>query len=160
MLSADNQQERLDGYWIAGFVDGEGCFHVSINRMPKMTMGWQVLPEFRLVQHKKDVDVLFSIRNYFGFGVVRINNKDRMEFRVRALEDLFKLKLFFNKYKLVTSKKVDFEIFCQILCLIKSGEHLNSKGLERIAVLCSNMNRKIQRSLESSETIRRTSHVS
>jgi len=31
--SADNQQGRLDfSSWIVGFVDGEGCFSVSIFR--------------------------------------------------------------------------------------------------------------------------------
>src|SRR4051794_26226392 len=30
---ADNQQERLDAY-IAGFVDGEGSFHVAVQRNP------------------------------------------------------------------------------------------------------------------------------
>ena len=34
---AANQQERLDAY-IAGFVDGEGSFHVAINRT-KSTRG-------------------------------------------------------------------------------------------------------------------------
>ena len=50
-MTADDQQERLDPHWVSGFVDGEGCFHVSINKFPKMSIGWQVLPEFRIVQH-------------------------------------------------------------------------------------------------------------
>ena len=43
---ADNQQERLSAEWVVGFVDGEGCFFVGINRQPSMKLGWQVLPEF------------------------------------------------------------------------------------------------------------------
>src|ERR1043165_9547942 len=35
---ADNQQERLDPY-IAGFVDGEGSFHVAVQRNPSTTAG-------------------------------------------------------------------------------------------------------------------------
>ena len=60
-MSADNQQERLDANWIVGFVDGEGCFHISINKIEKMTLGWQVLPEFRIVQHQNDEGVLYQI---------------------------------------------------------------------------------------------------
>ena len=48
-MSAGNQQERLDANWVVGFVDGEGCFHVGMNRQPKMRLGWQVLPDFRVV---------------------------------------------------------------------------------------------------------------
>ena len=31
-MRADNQQERLDSY-IAGFVDGEGCFHLAVQKI-------------------------------------------------------------------------------------------------------------------------------
>ena len=37
---ADNQQERLSADWVVGFVDGEGCFFVGINRQPSMKLGW------------------------------------------------------------------------------------------------------------------------
>ncbi len=36
---------RLEAQWIVGFVDGEGCFHISINKNDTMTAGFQVLPE-------------------------------------------------------------------------------------------------------------------
>jgi hypothetical protein len=32
-IGADNQQERLDAY-ISGYVDGEGSFHVAVQRNP------------------------------------------------------------------------------------------------------------------------------
>ena len=158
-MGADNQQERLDAYWITGFTDGEGCFHVSINRIPKMSLGWQVLPEFRIVQHEKDEDVLYKIKNYFGFGNVKINRTDhhgtRKEFRVRGLENLNKLIKFFNENSLKTSKKKDFEIFSKIIQLMNNKTHLTKKGLDKIAKLISRMNRKPKlKYLESSETIR------
>ena len=49
VMGADNQQERLDTRWITGFVDGEGCFYVGINKIQRMSLQWQVLPEFRIV---------------------------------------------------------------------------------------------------------------
>ena len=35
---------ELTPEWVVGFVDGEGCFHVSVNRHREMTAGFQVLP--------------------------------------------------------------------------------------------------------------------
>ena len=64
-LGAENQQERLDVNWIVGFVDGEGCFHVALNKQVKMTQGYQVLPEFRVVQHEKDIQLLHKIQEFF-----------------------------------------------------------------------------------------------
>ena len=95
-MSADNQQERLSNNWISGFVDGEGCFHVAINKLKKMTIGWQVLPEFRIVQHKRDIDILYRIKNHLQAGVVRKNHDNRFELRVRSLKDLNEIVYFLS----------------------------------------------------------------
>lgn len=155
-MGADNQQGRLDEQWIAGFVDGEGCFHVSINKIPKMSNGCQVLPEFRVVQHQKDEELLKKLQNHFGFGFVVRNHKTRKEFRVRKLSHLQELIGFFNTYHLQTSKKNDFELFARIVSLMVQKKHLTKTGLQEIARLASMMNRKTPRHLEPSETARRT----
>ncbi len=155
-MGADNQQERLDSKWIVGFVDGEGCFHVSINKMQKMTLGWQVLPEFRVVQHKRDEKVLKKLNTFFGFGSIEVNHGDRKEFRVRGIKNLNEIVMFFKKNPLQTSKKESFELFSEIIVLMNQKQHLTKEGLEKIAKLASKMNRKIKRNLESSETIRQT----
>ena len=162
VMSADNQQERLDPHWIAGFVDGEGCFHVSINRIPEMSLGWQVLPEFRIVQHERDESTLYRIKEYFGFGDVKNNRTDRhgtrKEFRVRGKENLNNIIAFFRQYKLNTLKRKDFGIFAEIIQTMNDGQHLTKGGLDHIAKLISQMNRKPDiRYLESSETIRQNS---
>ena len=158
-MDADNQQERLDINWIVGFTDGEGCFHISINKLDGMSLGWQVLPEFRIVQHEKDEAVLYKLKDYFGFGDVRINNTDenatRKGFRVRGLENLKEIVKFFEENKLQTSKRKNFEIFAEVIQLMNNKEHLTKEGLDKIAKLVSEMNRKPNlKYLESSETIR------
>ena len=153
VVSADNQQERLDINWIIGFVDGEGCFHIAINKLKKMTLGYQVLPEFRVVQHQRDEETLQKLKSFFGFGNVVRNHKDRKEFRVRGLENLNKLVDFFKKNPLQTTKQKNFELFSHVIDLMNKKEHLNKEGLEKIANLSSKMNRQVARCLESSETI-------
>lgn len=160
-MAADNQQERLDASWIAGFTDGEGCFHISINKIPEMSLGWQVLPEFRIVQHEKDEMLLYKIKDHFGFGSVQINRTDhhgtRKEFRVRGIENLNKIIEFFKVHRLQTFKSKDFEIFAEVIGLMNQNEHLRKDGLDNIARLVSGMNRKPQlKYLESSETARLT----
>ena len=161
MGDADNQQERLDALWISGFTDGEGCFHISINKLSDMKLGWQVLPEFRIVQHERDEVVLYKIKGYFGFGDVKINRTNhhgtRKEFRVRGLENLNRIIKFFESYPLKTLKRKDFEIFKKVIHLMNNKEHLTKEGLNKIAKLISEMNRKPQlKYLESSETLRQT----
>ena len=44
VVGADDQQERLKTVgWVVGFVDGEGCFSVAVQRCRVMRLGWQVL---------------------------------------------------------------------------------------------------------------------
>ena len=75
---------NLDPQWIVGFVDGEGCFFVGINSHQSLKMRAQVLPEFTVVQHKSDIQLLYGLKRYFGCGVVRKNHGDRMAYRVRG----------------------------------------------------------------------------
>lgn len=158
VMSADNQQERLDKKWIVGFVDGEGCFHISINKLSKMTLGWQVLPEFRIVQHERDKEILYEIKSYFEFGIVTKNHGDRMEFRVRGIDNLNKIVKFFKNNPLKTSKQKNFEFFAKVIEMMNERKHLTDNGLKEIAKLCYSMNRKVKpRYLESSETIRQNS---
>jgi len=160
-LTADNQQERLDPRWISGFVDGEGCFRISINKQPNMSVGWQVLPEFRVVQHSRGEVVLLRLQHFFHCGKVVKNHGDRDEFRVRRLRDLEKVAEFFRNYPLQTKKKKDLELFSQVLSIIKQRDHLSREGLTRIALLAWQMNRRTKpRYLESSETLRRMSRMS
>ncbi len=152
-MTADNQQERLDPRWVSGFVDGEGCFHVSINKSPQMSIGWQVLPEFRIVQHERDESVLRELQKFFKAGKVVTNHDTRKELRIRKLQDLRLIVSFFEQHPLQTKKRKDLEIFGKILELMENKKHLTLDGLTDIANLCWSMNRKVKpRFLESSET--------
>ena len=54
---AANQQERLDAY-LAGFVDGEGTFHVAVCRSASAKAGFQLVPEFHVSQSPERRQVL------------------------------------------------------------------------------------------------------
>lgn len=133
---------KLDALWITGFVDGEGCFYVGINKHIEMTTGYQVLPEFTVVQHKRDIQILYALKDYFGCGVVRTNHGDRWAYRVRSIFDLSEIIVpFFIKYPLKSKKFLDFEKFRKILEMMKKGEHMGLKGIQNIKNLSTQMNR-------------------
>ncbi len=138
---------KLEAQWIVGFVDGEGCFHISINKNDQMTLGYQVLPEFTVVQHERDVKVLHALKTFFGCGVVRVNRKDktstRMAYRVRNLDHLLNIiSPFFMRHQLKTLKNVEYRKFRKVLLLMEKNSHLTQSGLEEIRGIASQMNRK------------------
>ncbi len=133
---------KLEAQWITGFVDGEGCFHVGINSQPSMKTGYQVLPEFTVVQHERDVQILHALKTYFGCGVVRTNHGDRKAFRVRSKEHLLERIIpFFLKHPLKSKKRTDFQKFRRILLMMETGDHLTRDGLEEIRRIAGQMNR-------------------
>ena len=126
---------------MVGFVDGEGCFFVGINPHPEMTAGFQVLPEFTVVQHQRDVQLLHALKQFFGCGVVRTNHAERMAYRVRAVDHLNEIIIpFFEKHPLKSKKRVDFVKFRKVLQLMTKGEHLTRDGVEAIRDIASAMN--------------------
>jgi hypothetical protein len=133
---------NLDAQWVVGFTDGEGCFHIGIAVHKDMTAGVQVLPEFVVVQHQRDVQVLHAMKQFFGCGVVRSNHGDRMCYRVRKLEHLLQIILpFFEKHPLKTRKQQDFLVFRDVVRMMSHRDHLTPEGLVRIRELTGRLSR-------------------
>ncbi len=131
---------ELSPDWVVGFVDGEGCFHVSILRHPDMKLGYQVLPEFTVVQHERDLQILYALKRFFGCGVVRRNHGDRWAYRVRKLSCLERICDFFDRHPLKTKKRVDFIKFRRVVQFMKEGRHLTHEGLREIVEIARTMN--------------------
>ena len=133
----------INPYWVSGFVDGEGTFYVGINKNDTMKLGFQVLPEFRIVQHKKDIQLLYELKKFFSVGVVRINHDTRYELRIRSLDHINKFVIpHFDKYPLLTQKKFDFIKFRKIVSLMNQNRHLSVEGLKDIIFISAKMNRQ------------------
>ena len=140
-LHVQPRLERLEANWVVGFVDGEGCFFVGINPHQEMTTQYQVLPEFAVVQHQRDIQLLHALKKFFGCGVVRRNHAERMAFRVRRLEHLNEIIVpFFEKHPLKSKKRIDFLTFRTVLHMMDRGDHLKTEGIAEIRALASRMN--------------------
>lgn len=129
--------------WISGFVDGEGTFYVGVNKNASMKTGYQVLPEFRIVQHEKDIKLLYALKKFFGAGVVRVNHDTRYELRIRSLSHINNIVIpHFINYPLITQKKFDFIKFKSIINLMNQEKHLEVDGIREILAIASKMNRQ------------------
>jgi hypothetical protein len=94
----------------AAFCDGEACFHVSVTAHSSMKLGFQVLPEFVVVQHERDVQLLEALKDHFQCGYVKVNHGTRLCFVVRNIQHLLTIIIpFFESYQLQSQKRTDFE---------------------------------------------------
>jgi hypothetical protein len=57
------------GSYISGYVDGEGCFTVSISPRPTLLVGWEVRPSLSVSQNGDRAEVLLLIP-----GVLRLRD--------------------------------------------------------------------------------------
>ena len=165
-MGADNQQERLKIMgWIVGFIDGEGCFSITVQKSPNTKLGWQVFPEFVVTQGEKSLQALRNVKDFFKCGNIFINkrydnHKEHLyRYCVRSIKDIKeKIIPFFVENQLQTAKKGDFEIFTKVIEMIEQRQHLTLNGIRKIAHFVQKMNRKKpSKFLDSSETVRRTS---
>lgn len=89
------------------------------------------------------------IKASFG-GVGNISNvKDSIKYRVTSIKDLTVIIDHFDKYPLITQKRVDYELFKQAFYLISRKEHLTKEGLEKLIVLKASINRGLSDELKA-----------
>ena len=62
----------MDPWFVTGFMDGEGCFIVSIIKDNKYKLSWRVICRFEISLNNKDLDLLKKIKSYFGVGNIYI----------------------------------------------------------------------------------------
>jgi hypothetical protein len=158
----DNQQEtalsrqEIDASWVVGFVDGEGCFSVSVHRNPfvRRTRGWQLTPTFQVYQHQDHRSVLEELAGLFGCGFIRPKgpNSSVLTYSVYNLRELDELVIPFFEQHPLRVKHHDFAAFARIVRAMRRKEHLTDNGFEELVRLAYGMNahgKQRSRSLES-----------
>ena len=157
--------ERI-GYYLAGFVDGEGSFIVSVRRRQDHASGWQVDMTFNVSQ--KERHILAYFKRYLGCGRFQ-TRPDGVSYFVVANQRSIQERVipFFERFSFLSQRKrSNFAIFKKIASIVAVQGHLTTIGLEQIMHLRERLNegkgRTRKYSLtdyqvqqrESSETIR------
>ncbi len=131
----DLSREEL-GFFLAGFVEGEGSFNVSLRRKSDYQVGWQVVMSFNVSQ--KDPTLLFQLKEQLGCGIIKVRKIDKLySFDVTNPKDIIQRVIpYFQKYPVLSvSKQRNFFLFCAIAYLMEKGEHRNLIGLRKILEL-------------------------
>jgi hypothetical protein len=128
--------------YISGYVDGEGCFTVSISPRATLRVGWEVRPSLSVSQNGDRSEVLLEIQDYFGCGTLRPDRSDQtLKWEIRSLPLLVERVIpHFTRYPLRSGKRRDFELFADICEDMSRGTHLTTSGLRQIVQRARSMN--------------------
>ncbi len=139
--STSSNKVKLDPWFLTGFIDAEGTFIVPLRPKKEFKCGWEVLSEFKLGLHLKDLPLLEGIKACLG-GIGSISvNKDVAVFRIASLKDLVVLIDHLTRYPLITQKRADLELFKRVVDIRLSGRHTNLDGLQEIVNIRASLNR-------------------
>lgn len=130
----------LNPHYLTGFVDGQGCFSLSIYKQDKNLTGWQVKPIFSISLHNKDLKLLEAIQRTFKTGKIYKHGVDSVQYRVSSLKNLQIITNHFDSYPLITQKRADYLLFKQAITIIKNKQHSSIEGLLKLVGIKATLN--------------------
>ena len=144
----------LDSY-VSGFVDGEGCFCVSFQPSLRHILGWETRPSFSVSQNADRAQVLYMLQQRWGCGSIRPDRSDNtVKFEVRNLKELVESVIpHFERFPLVSAKRLDFVLFNEVCQRMNRGEHRTVDGFRTIVEAAMRMNSSGKRKYSSREIL-------
>jgi len=139
MFKVDQVPDAL-GYYFAGFVDGEGSFHLTFRRRPDYKLPWKV--SLCLNVSQKDRVILALLKRRLQCGSIRYKGDEVWMYEVNNLNAIRENVIpFFKRFGFLSAKKKrDFAIFMRMAEMMADGSHLNKEGIAELLRLRREMN--------------------
>jgi len=138
---------KLPGDYIAGFIDGEGCFTITISKHASKKLGVDARLHFQIEVRSDDLEIIQSIQETLNCGRIyhlsyeRYGWNPHVELKISSFREITdKLIPFLAKYPLRAKKKHSYHCFLQAVEIFEKKEHLTLEGIEKLKAIRQNMN--------------------
>jgi hypothetical protein len=145
--------KSLDPNYVAGFVDGEGCFTIIISKHKQKKLGLDARLHFEIELRADDEEILQRIKQTLKCGHIyhldysKYGWAPHVEYKVSSIKELRdKVIPFFKLHPLQAKKRQSFELFCQAAKLFETKEHLTLSGIEKLRKIRQQMNQYSKKS--------------
>ena len=126
--------EKLPGDYVAGFVDGEGCFYINFRRDVRherknkpVYFYWDT--GFAITLRGDDKDILEKIKISLNCGRLSFDKRGQVRYEVTDLNDLIsKVVPFFDKYTLRAKKSLDYQLWKEALVILQKNRQVRVSG--------------------------------
>ena len=150
MQKRTHSKQKLTPEYVVGLVDGEGSFTIYVRNPDmekKVARRVVVEPKFYIKLIERDKEILYALQDFFGVGSVyfqkdtRPNHQHCYRYEVFRWEELQTIIIPFFEQNVLkfASKRLDFEIFCEMMQLLEKGTHRTESGLRELFKLKQRM---------------------
>ena len=131
------------GNWLSGFIDGEGCFFLSLTQNVRTNKSGEskvyMMPHAAFIVNLRadDADILIRLQSFLGCGLISYITNKRSKtkanpvigFAAHNVRDLINIIVpHFRKYPLQAKKRRDFEIWAEAVTFLAESESLDKTG--------------------------------
>lgn len=120
----------LDNYWLAGFTQADGCFHISVVKSKTHKTGYSIRLEYSLKQN--DDLPLKLLYDSLKKGNVSQYSSGIWCYKSTGFKTAANLINYFDKFNLFAEKYKDYLKFRKVYIMITEGKHLEEKGIKKI----------------------------
>lgn len=107
---------KITSEYIAGFVDGEGCFSLTYRKDKGKYFYWKA--SFAISLRSDDTEIIRSIKEYFNCGNISFSS-DNVRFEITNPDLLAdRIVPFFENHALIGKKRNDFELWKEAVRII------------------------------------------
>lgn len=144
-LKENKKKISLDNSWLQGFTDAEGCFSIRIFKQHgkdyvKITY---ILDQKNEPEILNEISMLFCNKNLAKLRKTKNNNMYRIEVSCNDInKDIHKkIKDYFLKYKLKTTKRKSFNIWIETMNIALGNQPLDEIKIKYIRKLRNSLNK-------------------
>jgi hypothetical protein len=110
----------------------------------------EVRVSFEINLHEKDQEILQQIQSFFGVGTLYIRPDRKISVyrvtNVNCIKDV--LLPHFTKYPLISTKAIDFVLWCKVIEIKLNKEHLTQKGFGQILSYYASVGRGVSKKVQ------------
>jgi len=160
--------------YILGFVEGEGCFSILIQKYidrrsrqgkwvakKKNPYLFRLSPTFRITNVEANLPLLEEFKSSFECGSIYSQNRssNRLSsvsyFYTKSLAEALKIRGYFSTLTFKTTKGKDFALWCKCLKLFVQKRHLTKEGILEICSIRDQMNFRKTKNKWTTEEVRK-----
>ena len=133
-----NTSNDFSNHWLAGFTDADGSFQIKVIERTTRNR-----PEIRLnyqIDQKKDL-ILKKIKTFLGGNIGYRKSQDTYYYGSTNFGSAKNVIQYFDGYHLQSRKYLSYLRWRKVYILIQNKEHLNDKGLSKILIIKSLLNK-------------------